>query len=148
MRTCFYCIIAAAITALPACSTSPKIRYTNAMFAPDPAATEEGIASWYHANWFGIGEMTASGERFHQYEMTAAHKHLPLGTFVRIVNLRNGRQTIARINDRGPYIRGRIIDLSKTGAKELGILDLGTAPVRLEVLVPNQVRAARPAFGG
>ena len=148
MRTRFYFVIAATAAALTACSTSPKIRYTDAQFAPVPAATEEGIASWYHANWFGIGEMTASGERFHQYEMTAAHKHLPLGTFVRVVNLRNGRHTIARINDRGPYIPGRIVDLSKTGARELGILDAGTTPVRLEVLVPERVRVARPAFGG
>jgi rare lipoprotein A len=142
----FLCL--AAIFAFAACSTSPKIRYTNSMFYPAPAATEEGIASWYHANWLGIGEMTASGERFHQYEMTCAHKALPLGTFVRVVNLRNGRSTIARINDRGPYIQGRIVDLSKTGARELGILNAGIAPVRLEVLVPLRERRAEPAFGG
>jgi rare lipoprotein A len=141
-------MIVAAVAALAGCSTSPRIRYTNAMFNPVPAATEDGIASWYHANWFGIGEMTASGERFHQYDMTAAHKHLPLGTFVRVVNLQNGRSTIARINDRGPYIKGRIVDLSKTGAKELGILNTGVTSVRLEVLVPNQIRTARPAYGG
>lgn len=148
MRSLIPCLIAAAVVSLTACSTSPRVRYTNAMFAPVPAACEEGIASWYHANWFGVGEMTASGERFHQYDMTAAHNHLPLGTFVRVINLRNGRSTIARITDRGPHIKGRIVDLSKTGAKELGILTSGIAPVRLEVLIPNQVRTAHPAYGG
>ena len=133
MRICLLCLTAFVFAA---CSTSPRVRYTSSMFAPVPAATEEGVASWYHANWFGIGEMTASGERFRQYDMTAAHKHLPLGSFVRVTNLRNGRSTIARINDRGPYINGRIVDLSKTGAREIGILTAGIAPVRLEVLVP------------
>ena len=99
MRICLLCLTAFVFAA---CSTSPRVRYTSSMFAPVPAATEEGVASWYHANWFGIGEMTASGERFRQYDMTAAHKHLPLGSFVRVTNLRNGRSTIARIQDRGP----------------------------------------------
>lgn len=132
---------------LPGCATGPKIRYTDAMFAPDPAGVEYGVASWYHANWLGIGEMTASGERFHQYEMTGAHKTLPLGTFVRVTNLRNGRTTIARITDRGPYIKGRIVDLSKTGARDIGIIDAGITQVKLEVLVPAQSRRAS-ACGG
>ncbi len=127
---------------IASCATGPSIRYTDEMFEPNPAGTELGVASFYTAGWFGIGEQTASGERFHQYEMTAAHKTLPLGTFVRVINLRNGRSTIARITDRGPYVRGRIIDLSKTGARDIGILDAGTAPVRLEVLIPRHVRAA------
>jgi len=118
------------------------------MFYPDPAATQFGIASYYVAGWFGIGEQTASGERFHQYEMTAAHKTLPFGTFVRVTNLRNGRHTIARITDRGPFVRGRIIDLSKTGAKDIGILDAGTAQVRLDVLIPLRSRPAVAAYGG
>jgi rare lipoprotein A len=130
------------------CATGPSIRYTDAMFEPEPAAAQDGVASWYHANWLGIGEQTASGERFHQYEMTAAHKTLPLGTFVRVVNLRNHRSTIARITDRGPYIAGRIVDLSKTGAADIGILDAGTAEVRLEVLIPCRVRMASLAGRG
>lgn len=127
---------------LAGCASGPSIRYTDAMFEPEPAAAQFGKASWYHANWLGIGEQTASGERFQQYEMTAAHKTLPLGTFVRVVNLRNQHSTIARITDRGPYIAGRIIDLSKTGATEIGILDAGTADVRLEVLIPRRTRVA------
>ena len=127
---------------LAGCATGPKIRYTEAMFDPQPAATEFGIASFYTAGWFGIGERTADGKRFHQYEMTCAHKTLPLGTFVRVTNLSNGRRTIAKITDRGPYVAGRIVDLSRTGAKEIGILDAGVAPVRLEVLIPLRSRAA------
>jgi rare lipoprotein A len=130
---------------LSGCATGPSIRYSEGMFEPRPALVEYGIASWYHANWLGIGEQTASGERFKQYEMTAAHKSLPFGTFVRVTNLKNGRTTIARVTDRGPYVAGRVIDLSKTGAKDIGILDAGTAQVRLEVLIPRRERAATEA---
>jgi len=137
------------LCALPlGCATGPKIRYTEQMFDPSPAPPEYGVASYYTAGWFGIGERTADGKRFHQYEMTAAHKALPLGTFVRVTNLKNGRSTLAKITDRGPYIRGRIVDLSKTGAKEIGILDAGIAQVRLDVLIPRKVRQAAAAFGG
>jgi len=129
------------------CATGPKIRYTDSMFEPVPAAVEYGIASFYTAGWFGIGERTADGKRFHQYEMTCAHKTLPLGTFVRVTNLKNGRHTIAKITDRGPYVRGRIVDLSKTGAKQIGILQAGLADVKLEVLIPCRTRAAMAAFG-
>jgi len=129
---------------LGGCATGPSIRYTDAMFEPYPVAVEYGIASYYTAGWFGIGERTADGKRFHQYEMTCAHKTLPLGTFVRVINLKTGQHTIAKITDRGPYIRGRIVDLSKTGAREIGILDDGIAQVKLEVIMPKQVRTAMP----
>ena len=125
---------------LAGCATEPSVRYTDAMFELEPAAIEYGVASWYHANWIGIGEQTASGERFRQYEMTAAHKTLPFGTFVRVTNLANGCSTIARITDRGPFVSGRIIDLSKTGARDIGILDAGTARVKVEILIPRGVR--------
>jgi len=141
----FAAVIATATVPFAGCATGPSVRYSGDMFYPEPAATETGVASFYDAGWFGIGEQTASGERFRQHEMTAAHKTLPFGTFVRVTNLSNGRHTIARITDRGPYVRGRIIDLSKTGAKDLGILGAGVAPVRLEVLIPLRTRAANPA---
>lgn len=124
------------------------MRYSDEMFDAAPVPVETGYASFYTAGWFGIGERTADGKRFHQYEMTAAHKTLPLGTFVRVTNLRNDRHTIARITDRGPYVRGRIVDLSKTGAREIGILNAGTAPVELQVLIPrsaNRRVATMPA---
>ena len=146
MRKFVSLIIVAAL--LCGCSTQPSIRYTDEMFDPTPAFVEYGVASFYTANWLGIGEQTADGKRFHQYEMTAAHKTLPLGTFVRVTNLKNGRTTIAKITDRGPYIRGRIVDLSKTGARDIGILDAGVAQVRLEALVPRHARIATAVGGG
>lgn len=126
---------------LSGCVKGPSIRYSQEMFEPYPVRVEYGIASWYHANWLGIGERTASGERFKQYEMTAAHKSLPFGTFVRVTNLHNGRTTVARITDRGPYVGGRIVDLSKTCARDIDILETGTARVRLEVFIPRRERA-------
>jgi rare lipoprotein A len=77
-------------------------------------------------------EPTASGERFHASRMTAAHRRLPFGSMVRVTNLRNGRAVVVRINDRGPFKRGRIIDVSKAAAKELGMLNAGVVKVRVE----------------
>lgn len=91
-----------------------------------------GIASWYGSDFHG--KKTSNGERYDMYAMTAAHKTLPMNTMVRVVNLNNNKQTIVRINDRGPFVAGRIIDLSKSAARELDIVAKGTAPVRVEVL--------------
>src|SRR5262245_38735170 len=85
----------------------------------------------YYADAFD-GRPTASGEPFDMYAMTAAHRRLPLGTMVRVKNLDNGREVVVRINDRGPYVRGRVIDLSYGAARELGMLDAGLAHVELE----------------
>ena len=95
-------------------------------------STQYGIASWYGGYFHG--RRTANGERYNQNAMTAAHKHLPFGTRVRVVNLANGRSTIVRINDRGPFIRGRIIDLSSAAAGEIGLRSRGIGRVRVEVL--------------
>lgn len=92
-----------------------------------------GIASWY-----GEDSSTASGESFRPDGLTAAHRSLPFGTKVRVTNLNNGRSVIVRINDRGPFIRGRIIDLSTGAARVLGMLGTGIAPVRVEVLGTQQ----------
>jgi len=97
-----------------------------------PKHSTEGYASWYGPGF--NGRKTANGERYNQYAMTAAHKKLPFGTRVRVTNLNNNKTVIVRINDRGPYMRGRIIDLSKKAAKELAMLRTGTAPVRVETL--------------
>ena len=91
-----------------------------------------GIASFY-GNYFA-GKKTASGERFNPSRMTAAHRSLPFGTKVRVTNMRNGRSVVVRINDRGPFIRGRVIDLSKGAAGVIGMVGRGIAPVRVEVL--------------
>jgi rare lipoprotein A len=94
------------------------------------------------ASWYG-DRRTASGERFHPGALTAAHRRLPFGTFVRVTNLRNNRSTIVRINDRGPYAKGRIIDLSKRAAVDLAMIDSGTARVRLEVLSREELDMAK-----
>ncbi|HEX2510549.1 MAG TPA: septal ring lytic transglycosylase RlpA family protein [Microvirga sp.] len=88
---------------------------------------QQGKASWYGPGFHG--RRTASGEIFNTRDMTAAHRTLPFGTLVRVVNPRTGRSTVVRINDRGPYARGRIIDLSQASAEALGIS--GVAPVEL-----------------
>ena len=91
-----------------------------------------GIASFYGA--YFAGKKTASGERFNPSRMTAAHRYLPFGTRVRVTNMRNGRSVVVRINDRGPFIRGRVIDLSKGAARVIRMVGRGIAPVRVEVL--------------
>lgn len=106
-----------------------------------PGGREEGVARIQEgkASWYGReqhGGATASGQRFNMYELTAAHRTLRMGTRVRVINLRNGRNVIVRINDRGPYSRGRVIDVSYAAARQLGMLDAGIIPVRLEVLSP------------
>jgi rare lipoprotein A len=95
-------------------------------------ASFQGIASFY--GYDGSGTRTATGERFNPEAMTAAHRSLPFGTRVRVTNTRNGRSVIVRINDRGPYVRGRIIDLSFAAARVLGMMSSGIAPVKIEVL--------------
>ena len=93
---------------------------------------EEGIASWY-GNPFH-GRQTASGERYDMEGRTAAHQTLPFGTVVDVYNLDNGRRTRLRINDRGPFVDNRILDVSRWGARELGMLGPGTARVRLAIV--------------
>lgn len=94
--------------------------------------TESGMASWYGPEFHG--KRTASGETYDQRELTAAHKTLPFNTVVRVTNLDNGKQVVVRINDRGPYSRGRVIDLSRAAAEEVSMIGAGTARVRIEVL--------------
>jgi rare lipoprotein A len=91
-----------------------------------------GVASFY-GNKFQ-GRRTANGEKFDNHAFTAAHKSLRFGSRVKVINLRNGLSVIVRVNDRGPFIRGRIIDLSKAAAKKIGITHSGTVIVRLEII--------------
>lgn len=103
-------------------------------YYPLPSAegyVEEGLASWYGSEFHG--KPTACGEPYDMFAMTAAHKTLPLGTYVKVTNLRDGRSTILRINDRGPFVAGRIIDLSCQGAQQIGGLS-GVIPVRVEAV--------------
>lgn len=92
----------------------------------------EGIASWYGPGFHG--KKTSNGETYNQNAFTAAHKTLPMNTILSVTNLNNGRKTTVRINDRGPFVENRIIDLSKAAASQIDMLHTGTAPVRLEVI--------------
>lgn len=102
---------------------------------PAVANPQQDLASWYGPGYHG--RMTANGEIFDQEAPTAAHRTLPFGTVVRVVNTSNGRSTVVRINDRGPFIDGRVIDLSKSAARELEALGPGVVPVTLQVLPPQ-----------
>lgn len=96
------------------------------------ASVQEGYASYYGGEH--QGRRTASGQIFDKRQLTAAHRTLPFGTRVRVVNLDNGRRVIVTVTDRGPFKRERVIDVSRRAARELGFLRAGTAHVRLEVL--------------
>ena len=101
-----------------------------------------GTASWYGEQF--QGKQTASGELFDMHDFTAAHLSLPLGTFVRVTNLRNGRTVVVRINDRGPVVDGRIIDVSYTVARALDFKERGLQRVRLDVVQPTTVALLQP----
>ena len=99
---------------------------------------EDGVASWYGKDF--QGRTTANGERYDMYAMTAAHKLLPLGTTVRVTHLRTGRSVVVRINDRGPFVGDRIIDMSYASAREIGLIGTGTAEVRVEAITSGGSR--------
>jgi rare lipoprotein A len=102
--------------------------------------TETGVASWYGPGFHG--KSTANGERYDQSERTAAHRTLQMPAVVRVTNLENGRSTVVRINDRGPFARSRIIDLSRSAADELDVVRMGTARVRIDQL-PTESQAVK-----
>jgi rare lipoprotein A len=108
-----------------------------------PKPYQVGMASWYGKQFHG--RTTASGEDFDMFELTAAHKQLPLGTYVKVTNLRNGKWIIVRVNDRGPYVGSRIMDLSYSAARMLSFRD-GVERVRLDLIEPATV-AANQTFG-
>ncbi len=116
---------------LAACATPPSS-------APKPFFSEQGVASWYGT--FHQGKLTADGERFDQHALTAAHRSLPFDTVLRVTNLGNGRMVKVRVDDRGPYVKGRIIDLSAAAAVALGMRQDGVATVRLEAFAADQAR--------
>jgi len=94
--------------------------------------TMTGVSSWYGPNFHG--RLTSNGERYNMHAKTAAHKTWPMDTMVKVTNLQNGRSTVVRINDRGPFVRGRIIDCSYAAGKALGLDKMGIAKVRIEVV--------------
>ena len=99
---------------------------------PRPGDVLKGVASYYHDSLHG--RKTASGERYDKAALTAAHKSLPLGTKVRVTNPATGKSIVVKINDRGPFIKGRIIDLSRRAARELKMVKKGLAKVRVEII--------------
>jgi rare lipoprotein A len=134
----------------PTCTDGPKSRYGNPKapyevfgikyrVLPTACGYEEtGIASWYGPNFHG--KRTSSGETYDMHGMTAAHKTLPIPALVKVTNLENGKTLVLRVNDRGPFHEGRIIDLSKAAAQKLDVLKHGTAKVKVEAIgKPQQV---------
>jgi len=131
---------AAMVTKPPVIATSvSKTRKTN---SPKSKAYQVGTASWY-GEYFQ-GKTTASGEPFDMRDFTAAHPSLPLGTFVKVTNLRNGKAVVVRINDRGPVVDGRIIDLSRDAASALGFKARGLQTVRLDLYQPTNLALLQP----
>lgn len=118
--------------ATPAPSSTNRSKPGVRKQAGKPKPYQVGTASWY-GEYFD-GKPTASGEPYDMYDMTAAHLTLPLGTYVRVTNLRNGKSVVVRVNDRGPYIEGRTIDLSYGAAKALNFTEKGLQRVRLDVV--------------
>ena len=102
---------------------------------------ERGLASWYGPGFHA--ERTSSGEPYNMYSMTAAHKTLPIPSYVRVTHLGNSRSIVVRVNDRGPFVGNRIIDLSYTAAYKLGMIGTGTAPVEIRVLQPGDASSGR-----
>ena len=107
------------------------------LYEPKPVSVEYGKASFYGGR--DIGKLTANGERYRVGNCTAAHKKLPFNTLVRVTNLRNGKSVLVRINDRGPFVKGRTIDLTMVAARQIEMISDGIVPVRLEVLKPIEL---------
>ena len=119
----------------PAPSPLPAPALSQQPSAPEPSFTQTGFASFYGRAH--DGKVTASGESFNPEDLTAAHRTLALGSRVRVTNLENGEAVTVKITDRGPFVRGRIIDLSLAAARALGMTEKGVTRVRLEALGPN-----------
>ena len=145
-------LIQACATPPPTAPPTPKgypkpYRVGGTWYKPMPHArdfSQQGIASWYGKKFHG--RKTSSGEVYNMYAMTAAHKTLPLGTWVRVRRLDGGKQIVVRVNDRGPFVHGRIIDLSYAAAKEMDMVGAGTARVEIVALGERHQTASGDAF--
>lgn len=128
--------------------TQQSYTIKNKRYYPIPSAkgySEKGVASWYGGKFHG--RRTSNGEVYDMYSMTAAHKTLPMNTMLLIKNLDNGKQTVVRINDRGPFVQGRIVDLSYKAANEIGIADKGVARVQAIALGEQAGNVSVNTFG-
>jgi rare lipoprotein A (peptidoglycan hydrolase) len=135
-RAVLFCLTAPLVVAATACATAP-------VHQPQDWASfrQEGEASWYGPDFHG--KITASGERYNMLHLTAAHQQLPFNTLVKVTNLSNGKTATVRINDRGPFLKGRILDLSYGAARALGANGPGVIPVRIQVV--GMAAKAQPA---
>jgi len=127
----------AAFASWAACASRTSPRPAPPRLPPAAGWTEEGLASWYGGKDGFEGKPTASGEIYDSSLLTAAHRELPLGTVVDVTNLDNGKSVRVRINDRGPFVAGRVVDLSRAAAREIDLIGPGVGPVRLSVVVPG-----------
>jgi len=127
-------------TLLLAACAGPRSAY--APWPPRPGDAETGLASWYGGKFHG--RKTSSGEIYDMHQITAAHKTLPLGTWVEVLHLETGRTIQVRVNDRGPFVAGRISDLSYGAARMLGMVEEGVAPVRVRTIAATAAPVARP----
>jgi len=138
-------IMAGALLLFSACSTTSDKLTTDTTRPPEKLELgfyQQGVASWYGHPFHG--QATASGEIYDMNGLTAAHKRLPLGTRVLVTNLENQRQVELTINDRGPFVKNRIIDLSKKGAQQLNMIGNGTAMVRIDILeLPQSISSSK-----
>jgi len=150
MRWGWLAVALAGATLLAGCATkrpraTPRWRYRAPAYAMAVGPVQEGLASWYGPGFHG--RLTSSREVYDQYAFTAAHRTLPLGTWVQVTNTDNNRTVRVYVNDRGPYIDGRVIDLSFAAAMALDMVGRGTAPVRIVVLgtaPPRRVASRAP----
>jgi rare lipoprotein A len=134
-----------ALAGLSACAVPAGKVKLPPFSAPEGRAAQTGIASWYGPGFHG--QATASGVIYNQYDLTAAHQTLPLGSRVVVTNLNNGKSVEVQINDRGPFAKGRIIDLSHAAAQSIELVGPGTAPVRIEVIeAPYKIPAIRASL--
>jgi rare lipoprotein A len=137
-------VLATGLEAAPRNNTHPEEYVQSNTSRPRLKAYQVGTASWY-GRYFQ-GKPTASGEPFNMYQFTAAHRHLKLGTIVRVTNLSNGESVLVRVNDRGPMPKSRIIDLSYGAARMIGLSGAGIEPVRLDIVEPAPEVAQNGAF--
>jgi rare lipoprotein A len=142
MRRIALFALAAALLFTAACARKKHAPATAS--APSPGWSESGIASWYGNPYHG--RATSSGEIYDMDQLTAAHRTLPYGAIVRVTNLTNQRKVEVRINDRGPFIDGRIIDVSRAAARSINLIGPGTARVRLDLLSYDRAPSTRASY--
>jgi rare lipoprotein A len=132
------CTLAVGVLLMTGCaSLLPDKAAMVSLYDPKPVSVEFGKASFYGGR--DIGKLTSNGERYHANNCTAAHKKLPFNTMVRVTNLKNGKSVLVRINDRGPFVKGRTIDLTIVPARQIEMISDGIVPVKIEVLKKIEV---------